>query len=146
MIFIGNFSKYIGWNIYKNKHHRLDSNSCIRLRLTVFFHIITASIAKKLGGSRRTREVIFFRHSFNVFIHGIGTIGKLFFPKKQWMNYSTQTSITRTCDVNEPRCIFSKPRANTQSDKPKTNARMMSFTWQDWTSSHSITSGDVSSC
>ncbi len=23
-----------------------------------------------------------------------------------------------TCDVNEPRCIFSKPRANTQSAKP----------------------------
>jgi hypothetical protein len=98
-------------------------SSAFRWSLTVFFHIIPTSVTKQLSCSWWTSKFIFFGHSFNVSIHGIRSIGKLDGEEngKKFVLvffHSKERRISLTCDVNEPRCIFSKPSARTQSARP----------------------------
>ena len=116
------------------------------ISLTILLHVFPASIAKHLWGEWCCRHPVAIDHDLHVLVHWIGPvhvlhkeslyeISILYFtwdftfkstPNDTLMHHMRTAMVcamlqTCTFEDREPLSIFSKPRASTQSARPKRN-------------------------
>lgn len=97
-----------------------DLSEVFRLR-SVQAHVISASIAKHLGGDWMRLESVSIRYHLNVEFAGICAI--VILEKNSLIMLVLEDKrteeLTRTVLSNEPFCIFSNPTAKAQSVDPE---------------------------